>query len=86
MTKQSEEVAYTEMTEAVKVVIENIREFPNLLDQLCQEVEIALITIALKRAEGNCAQAAKLLGLNRTTLVEKRRRFRMPLKALSAKR
>lgn len=80
---EAEQRAYEEMTDAAKVVVEQIRRHPFLLDRLCQEVEIALITIVLKRSGGNCTRAAKLLGINRTTLVEKRRKYKMELKQLS---
>jgi DNA-binding NtrC family response regulator len=39
-----------------------------------EELETRNIVEALKRAEGNRTQAARLLGLNRTTLVEKLKR------------
>ncbi len=40
-----------------------------------QDVELQLIQGALHKAQGNVSQAAKLLQLNRTTLVEKIRKF-----------
>jgi DNA-binding protein Fis len=40
-----------------------------------EETERRLITIALERANGNRTSAAAMLGLNRTTLVEKLRKF-----------
>jgi DNA-binding NtrC family response regulator len=39
------------------------------------EVERRVIEAALDRAEGNRTEAAALLGLNRTTLVEKLRKL-----------
>jgi sigma-54 specific flagellar transcriptional regulator A len=39
------------------------------------DIEHALIVEALGRAGGTVSQAARLLGLRRTTLVEKMRRF-----------
>jgi len=39
------------------------------------EIELSLINQALERASGTVAQAARLLGLRRTTLVEKLRKF-----------
>ncbi len=82
MITRTEQDAYGEMAAACKVVVDRIREYPDLFNQLIEEVELALITIAMKRSNDNCAQAAELLGINRTTLVEKRRRFGM-LKARS---
>lgn len=41
--------------------------------------ERELVTLAMRVTKGNCEKAAKLLGVNRTTLVEKRKRFGMPL-------
>ena len=40
-----------------------------------EQVERSLITRALQRANGNRTEAAALLGLNRTTLVEKLRKY-----------
>jgi DNA-binding protein Fis len=47
----------------------------NLWDVL-DEVETLLICMALRRA-GNTRKAAALLGLNRTTLVAKKKRLRI---------
>ncbi len=44
------------------------------LEQTLEVTEWRLIDEALRRAEGNKAQAARLLGINRTTLVEKLKR------------
>lgn len=74
-----EQLAYEEMTLAAATIISKIKQFPHLLDQLCEEIEVALVKIALDRSDGNCTKAAKLLGVKRTTLVEKRRRFRRQL-------
>jgi DNA-binding NtrC family response regulator len=82
MTEQEHE-AYEEMTAAVRLVVDRIKEFPNLLDQLCYEVELALITVALKRSNRNCTKAARLLGIGRTALVMKRKKFKLPLRILS---
>lgn len=46
---------------------------------LLEQIELSLIEQALKRCEGNKTQAAALLSLNRTTLVEKMRRYGMEL-------
>lgn len=46
------------------------------LEQLLADVEFALTEQALARANGNKAHAARLLGLNRTTLVERLKRQR----------
>ncbi|PRP97422.1 Transcriptional regulatory protein ZraR [Enhygromyxa salina] len=46
------------------------------LRALLARIELELIEQALARTEGNRSQAARLLGLNRTTLVEKLRRTR----------
>ena len=77
--------AYEEMQAAVKVILGKIKEYPSLLDQLLAEVEIALITIALEKNGNNCAKAARFLGINRPTLVEKRRKYKMPLQQLKWK-
>lgn len=39
------------------------------------DVERIVIIRALKMTNGNCDHAARMLGMNRTTLVSKRRRF-----------
>lgn len=80
---RTEQDAYEEMTAAAKTIAERIKEYPALLDTLCTEIELALIKIAMDRSDGNCSHAAKLLGINRTTLVEKRRKFRLPLQRLN---
>jgi two-component system, NtrC family, response regulator PilR len=46
---------------------------------LLESIELSLIEQALRRCEGNKTQASALLGLNRTTLVEKMRRHGMEL-------
>ncbi|MFH1810655.1 MAG: sigma-54 dependent transcriptional regulator [Pseudomonadota bacterium] len=55
-------------------------EIPNnglQLNDVLQALESKLIRQALKRTGGNKAQAAQLLGLNRTTLVEKLRKIEL---------
>jgi len=49
------------------------------LDRTLDRVEKRLIEIALELDGNNCKRAAERLKLNRTTLVEKRRKFRLPL-------
>jgi sigma-54 specific flagellar transcriptional regulator A len=41
------------------------------------EIEIGLIRKALEEADGTVAEAARLLGMRRTTLVEKLRKYRL---------
>lgn len=48
------------------------------LDSHLQHLERSLIEQALERSAGNRAEAARLLGLNRTTLVERLKRFGRP--------
>ncbi|WP_044408958.1 sigma-54-dependent transcriptional regulator [Thiomicrospira microaerophila] len=45
------------------------------LKRYLQDVEVALIAAALKRCEDNVSQTAKLLKLNRTTLIEKMKKY-----------
>lgn len=78
-----EQIAYEKMVEATKVILGECKKFPHLMDQMLKEVEIAMIKITLDRCDGNCSKAAKMLGINRTTLVEKRRRFGLELKTLN---
>lgn len=74
--------AYQEMVEAVKLIADRIKDFPHLLNQLCDEIEITLIVLAIKRNKGNYANAARMLGLNRTTLVMKRKKYASEIKRL----
>lgn len=43
-------------------------------------IEAGMIARALAEANGNCSAAAKLLGIGRTLLVEKRRKYGFALK------
>lgn len=79
------EKAYEEIVDASRKIIDRIKEFPFLLDQLCEEIEVALIRIALDRSSWNKTKAAKLLGLKRTTLIEKVKRFSAELEAIGKK-
>lgn len=67
----------TEVSDALPVPAEgfDLREY--LLD-----IERKLIVQALERSKGTVSHAAKLLGLRRTTLVEKMRRFNMSVSDL----
>ncbi|MGZ3686838.1 MAG: helix-turn-helix domain-containing protein [Bdellovibrionota bacterium] len=80
---QAKEEAYVEITAAAKVIVERVKEFPDLLDGLLREIEIAMIAIALKRTGHNRNQAAKLLGIKRTTLVMKCKKFASELGLVS---
>jgi DNA-binding protein Fis len=42
------------------------------------EIEAEHIREVLRSTEGNRAKAAKILGINRKTLLEKRKRYRIP--------
>jgi DNA-binding NtrC family response regulator len=44
-------------------------------DQYIEEIELSLIKRSLERTQGNKRQAAKLLNLKRTTLIEKLKRL-----------
>jgi sigma-54 dependent transcriptional regulator, flagellar regulatory protein len=48
----------------------------DLKDHL-SSIEIGLIRKALEEADGTVAEAARLLGMRRTTLVEKLRKYRL---------
>lgn len=56
-------------------------ESPIELRQFLAEVEQDLINMALATTENNKQAASTLLGCNRTTLVEKMKKYGMPLKA-----
>lgn len=49
------------------------------LAQMIADIEKDLITRALADTGGNKSRAAIWLGLNRTTLIEKMRKYQMPL-------
>jgi len=51
-----------------------------VLPALMDEIERIAVVTALQQSCGNTARAAKILGINRTTLVEKRRRFGLEIK------
>ena len=54
-------------------------ELPRInLYEAMRSVEMAAINKALTQANGNKARAASMLGINRTTLVEKIRRMKVP--------
>jgi DNA-binding protein Fis len=50
-----------------------------------KETELRFVKLALDWCGDNRYKAAKLLGINRTTLVEKIRRFGLPMKPRSLK-
>lgn len=63
----------------IKVNLSVDKEEPLNLPATMRDVERWAVTSALREAEGNKTQAAFLLGLNRTTLIEKMRKFSMTL-------
>ena len=68
-----------EISNSVCAITDRFKKSEIRLNQMLQDIEIAAITIALKRSNGNCSAAAKMLGLQRTTLVMKRRKYGMHL-------
>jgi DNA-binding NtrC family response regulator len=67
-----------EATETASAPLVNAAlDFPDTgldLNERLEQVETQLLSEALRRADGNKTKAARLLGLNRTTLVEKLKR------------
>lgn len=49
------------------------------LKELLRAIEREAIENAMRATNGNCARAAKLLGMGRTTLIERRRSLGMPI-------
>jgi DNA-binding NtrC family response regulator len=60
--------------------IKNLEKF-NLYDAVIPEVEKALIIMVMKETKGNQIRAAKLLGLNRNTLRNKIKKFKIKIKS-----
>lgn len=52
---------------------------PFSLKEFLEDLEKEFIQAAIKENGGNCAKAADQLKMNRTTLVEKRRKYGMPM-------
>lgn len=59
-----------------------LNEFPDgaTLVKIVELVELRAVCAALEETEGNGRLAADVLGINRTTLVEMRRRHGLPLR------
>lgn len=55
---------------------------PITLPKILSDLEDAYIAKAMGHTQGNVTQAAKLLGLNRTTLIEKIKRKELPYQKL----
>jgi DNA-binding NtrC family response regulator len=56
------------------------------IDDILWTTEMIIIERALHLSNNNCTQAAKLLGILRSTLVEKRRRLGFPLQEKKKKK
>jgi DNA-binding protein Fis len=69
------ENCHKDLLDAKSVILAQFKRFPLYMDVLFEEIECALIKWIMKECEGNCHKAAKMLGLNRTTLIEKRKRY-----------
>lgn len=69
-TEADELEALAEMRQSI-----GLEQGPIDLKQRIQQIEISYLESALEESEGVVAQAAKMLGLQRTTLVEKMRKF-----------
>lgn len=54
-----------------------MNSFPINLNQVLQNKEVTLLKAALRETKGSQAEAARLLTINRTTLIEKLRRYRL---------
>ena len=51
----------------------NGRDCGNLYRMTMLSVEAELIAFALKKCGGNCSEAARMLGISRTTLIRKKK-------------
>ena len=69
-SEEEEAEALAEMRQSV-----GMEQGPIDLKQRIKQIEIGYLESALEESEGVVAQAAKMLGLQRTTLVEKMRKF-----------
>jgi DNA-binding NtrC family response regulator len=65
---------------AIVVVTLTPGKHPTSLLELTQRLEYEMITAALDQCGGNCAQAARLLGIKRTRLVMRRRKYALPMR------
>jgi len=66
----------------LKGFMQNIKNFEkfNLYETVIPEVEKALISMVIRETKGNQVKAAKLLGINRNTLREKIKKFKISIK------
>lgn len=67
------------MGQAVKLYAIVDETTPIDMSKTMAETEKCFVTTALEISQGNRARAAKMLMLKRTTLVEKMRKFEIPL-------
>lgn len=69
--------------ERLKGFMRNIKSFEkfDLYETVMPEVEKALILMVMKETRGNQSRAAKLLGINRNTLRDKIKKFKISVKS-----
>ncbi len=65
------------MTETVIINPKHVNEQSLSLKEVLVEIEQRFIVDALSESKGNISKAAQNLGLRRTTLIEKMRKFRI---------
>jgi DNA-binding NtrC family response regulator len=82
LTPGRQQIEVTDLPEEIQQATEQVAELvPTLpgngldLDRYLTGIEYELIRQSLSRTKGNKRQAAQLLGLKRTTLIEKLRRL-----------
>lgn len=63
-----------------ELVVRDVESEDMNFNQTIADLEVSLITTALRRSGGNRKQAADILGLNRTTLIEKIKRHNLNIK------
>lgn len=64
----------SDIQELVSATMAKLGEETNLRD-LMDRIEMEFLTVALTKTHGNRTLAGQMLGLNRTTVIEKLRRF-----------
>lgn len=80
----NEAEALAAFADMVTKLLPNLMSYQRPLPQLLHDIDAALVGVALSFSQGNKAQAARLLGIKRTTLVQKCHRYGYPISQTAA--